>query len=389
MHKTRYPGVHRITAGKYRLRWSVNGRQHRKNVLAKSDHEAALERQRLVDDTKAGRLNMKAPENWTVGTVIANYEKLSTASSKDRITRDGRPFSRRVMLLVEPLLEHFKPLLGRDANTIDSADVQKYIDARLKAPDARFKDPDKAPRISPTTVNKEVQAFRTAYNWAMESLGSGVTRNPAAARQLRQREPAARQVYVTLDDLERIIGHGPREPYFGDLLRFAYWSGWRWAMISNLTWKQLRFLPAGVLADISDHKTDGKVGVLTLPLHPRAVEIIERQPRGIGDAPVFTRNGRKIKTIKRAFARARRLAGLPEVRLHDLRHVFVTDRRREGYRETDIMEMIGHKTRNMFDRYNIVNDADRLSIFSNQVSQKRHKKPKGPDDAGPETAIST
>ena len=43
---------------------------------------------------------------------------------------------------------------------------------------------------------------------------------------------------------------------------------------------------------------------------------------------------------------------------HDLRRSFVTNARKRGVPESVIMRMTGHKTRNVFERYNIVDDDD-------------------------------
>ena len=60
----------------------------------------------------------------------------------------------------------------------------------------------------------------------------------------------------------------------------------------------------------------------------------------------------------RHLARAR--AGLPGVLIHDLRRTAVRDMRRLGLSETTIMAMVGHRTRSMHRRYDIISDGDLL-----------------------------
>jgi len=60
---------------------------------------------------------------------------------------------------------------------------------------------------------------------------------------------------------------------------------------------------------------------------------------------------------------------------HDLRHTFNTNMRKAGVPESVIMEMTGHSTREMFDRYNTIDEEDiknavrRLTSFLQNVDQ--------------------
>lgn len=64
------------------------------------------------------------------------------------------------------------------------------------------------------------------------------------------------------------------------------------------------------------------------------------------------------------------------VTFHDLRHTFNTNMRKAGVAESVIMEITGHDTREMFDRYNTVDSIDKkqgvdqLKIFlGNQTGE--------------------
>ena len=73
---------------------------------------------------------------------------------------------------------------------------------------------------------------------------------------------------------------------------------------------------------------------------------------------VFHRKGRPVGDFRKVCARATKAAGVPDRLFHDLRRTAARDFRRTGVREGEIMRLCGWKTRDMFDRYNIIDAAD-------------------------------
>ena len=85
---------------------------------------------------------------------------------------------------------------------------------------------------------------------------------------------------------------------------------------------------------------------------------------------VFHRRGERITSFRRAWTRACERAGL-EVRLvHDLRRSAARDFRRQGVSEGEIMKLCGWKTRAMFDRYNIIDEADLAQAVAKRFNGK-------------------
>lgn len=142
-----------------------------------------------------------------------------------------------------------------------------------------------------------------------------------------------------------------------DPVSFLYLSGWRVSEMRTLEWRDV---------DLADHQVrlrpeesknkDGRV----LPLRGELREIFERARRNRRpECPyVFHESGTPIGDFRKAWKTACKQAGIAVLIVHDLRRTAVRNMVRAGIPERVAMELSGHKTRRIFDRYNIVSDED-------------------------------
>jgi integrase len=146
------------------------------------------------------------------------------------------------------------------------------------------------------------------------------------------------------------------------VLAFAYTIPWRKGEILALTWDRVDLAAGTVRLDTSKNYA-GRLVVL--PESLRAVLRAQREATLALEATtgrtipwVFHRNGRPIRSFDGAWRTARRKAGLPHLFFHDLRRSGVRNLIRSGVSETVAMAISGHRTRSVFQRYNITSMDD-------------------------------
>ncbi len=179
----------------------------------------------------------------------------------------------------------------------------------------------------------------------------------------------ARKVFLTPEELGALLAHLP--PDVADVVQFAYLTGWRAASeVLPLRWDRVDFA-AGVVVLLDSKNASGR----TFPLDvlPALRALLERRRaytetleamEGRALPFVFHRRGKPIRDFRDAWATACRAAGLvdatgaPTRHPHDCRRSAVRNLVRAGVELHTAMALTGHKTAEVFRRYDIVDERD-------------------------------
>lgn len=298
------------------------------------------------------------PDNWRTGLSfrLPMGDKisleLSRQSAQSRITvmeawkvyepitkRDNKSwFSDRAR--IKHLLKH---LGNKQITALTLTDVERYRCQRLEESTVRKKRP------SICSVNHEIKLLRRIINYVLRC--SYIDKNPLTGLKLLK-ENNLRYRVITEEQLDRLVEVADDD--LKPILVVAYDTGMRRGEILQLRWSQVD-LRAGVV-----QLTETKTG------YPRKIHLTDRAQIELASIPRSTsgyvfvnkRTNKPWFDIKKKWWRACRAADLEGTWFHDTRRSFVTNARRRGVPESVVMKMTGHRSREVFDRYNVISEED-------------------------------
>ncbi len=227
-------------------------------------------------------------------------------------------------------------------------------------------------KAAPATVKNELAALRRAFNLAVRA-GRLPQRPAFPVIEARNR----RTGFFERADFERVLAHLPEG--VAPLAEFLYWSGWRKGEALALEWRHVD-KDAGIVR-IEDSK-NGEPRTLPYRALPQLAAVIDgqrektdalEQAKGVIVRHVFHRGGKPVRDFRRAWvgacigagpgredtdASGKSIRRVAFRMIHDNRRTAARNMSRAGVPERVIMALCGWKTRSVFDRYRIVNEAD-------------------------------
>ncbi|MBA2305196.1 MAG: site-specific integrase [Acidobacteria bacterium] len=291
--------------------------------------------------------------------VTPKIGRLRFEDAAEDVVNDYRINGRRSLAHVERRIRlHLNPVFGgRRMVAITTADVRAFV-AQRQAP-VTNDDGTETAGASNAEINRELAIVKRAYRLAMQA---GKLLYRPHIPMLEERN--IRQGFFEREQFEDVKVNLP------DALRhvvtFAYLTGWRVpSEILPLQWAQVdRHAETIRLEPGQTKNAEGRL--FPYDLLPELHDLIEAQWKEHQHLKacnricpfVFHRSGEPIRHFRKAWQTACENAGVPGKIPHDFRRTAVRNLVRAGVSERTAMQLTGHKTRSVFDRYDIVNEAD-------------------------------
>lgn len=254
-----------------------------------------------------------------------------------------------------------KPLGSMLASKFGKKQAREYILGR------------QSERAEDSTINRELAILRRGFKLGAEEDPPLVRRAPKIPKL---EEDNVRQGFLEPEQYERLLGFLPQR--LKALFVCAYHVGTRKGELRKIRIDQVDF-DANVIR-VEKRQTKGKAP-RTLPIYGDMErwlrERIDSAPEGF---PFVFHNGhgrRLVGAHLEGWDDACATAGFPGLLFHDLRRSAVRNMKRAKVSDTVAMRISGHRTRAIFDRYDIVDEDDLESAGSsmeNYFTERKRKR---------------
>ncbi len=164
---------------------------------------------------------------------------------------------------------------------------------------------------------------------------------------------------VSRAGFEKVVAELPCQ-LLRDVAIWGYGTGMRKGEVLSLSWDGYDRQTKTIRLAAKDAKT-GRARMIPLEGLPELAGVIERRlaERRPGCPLIFHRSGRNVGDFYTSWMRAcDRAEKVRRFTFHDLRRTAVRNMVRAGIPERIAMEISGHASRSIFDRYNIVSEKD-------------------------------
>ncbi len=307
------------------------------------DHGRPIyENTRCVKKTDAERLLKQREGEIAEGRIPGfSFERVRFEDLVRDLVTDYEINAKRSLPRVKRGLRHLAAFFGGwRATEITTDRIRAYTAMRLEE------------GATNATINRELAALKRMFNLAARCTPPKVGFVPYIPML---KENNVRKGFLTHDQFLALRDALPS--YLKGLVTFAYYTGWRRGEIVGLTWDRVDLKEGLVRLEPGETKNDQ---ARTVYLVPELLEVLRKQlaARRLGCPFVFHLGGKPVGDFRKSWEQACAQAGVPKLLFHDLRRTAIRNLVRAGVPERVAMMISGHKTRTVFDRYNIVSAED-------------------------------
>jgi integrase len=215
---------------------------------------------------------------------------------------------------------------------------------------------------APASANRLVVMMRYIFNLAIKWAIPGVKTNPASGVRLLE-ENNKRERFLTQQNVQSLYAELVRSDnrMLQHIILMLIFTGARRREVLNARWEDINLSTLSWRIPISK---SGKAR--HVPLSGEVIELLQRVPR-IPHCPYVFANPNTHKayvSIFYSWDTARKNAGIPDVRIHDLRHSFASFLINAGRSLYEVQKILGHSQIQTTQRYAHLSSATLLDAVN-------------------------
>lgn len=342
--------------GSFQVQFYRAGRKFRETVRSPHREDAVRLLKQREGEIARGRPLFSHADRLTFDAVAKDFITDYQVNAKKSLGKARKT--------VQKLTEFFS---GWKVVNITTPTIRTYVERRQRE------------GFSNGTINRDLAALKRMFSLAVKASLLSHDYRPSIS-MLKEAPP--RSGFFEPEQFQTVLRY--LRPEIRPVALFAYETGWRLREVITLEWRHVDLTEGSVRLDPGTTKNgEGRIAycspelLAVLRAQKAATRELERE-KGILVPRVFHRRGRRILRFLASWQTACKKAGVPGMLFHDLRRTAVRNMVRAGIPERVAMQISGHKTRSVFERYNIVSESDlraaasRLAAHNNGLADRHH-----------------
>jgi integrase len=230
------------------------------------------------------------------------------------------------------------------AANVGTDQIADYISERKKEPAANG------------TINRELALLRRAFTLGYKSKPRKVSALLDLSEHMLE-ENNVRIGFVDETQYRALTQKATGQLWLCALLALGYTYGFRKAELLNMKVGQVDLLARTIRLNPGETKNgEGRTVTLTDACWDLVVKLISGKQAG--DFLLTRPSGEPVRDFRESWYALTKAAKMPGLLFHDLRRSAVRNMVRRGVTERVAMRISGHKSRSVFDRYDIVSESD-------------------------------
>jgi integrase len=340
--KVRYYISYRVPGGKGKQRMEFVGYSITEARDADGKRKVQKRENKFVFDIKPeAKMTFDELTEWYLGLDSVKFDKYG----KRKASYD----------IIKITLNKFNKVFGKTViNQIKPIDLKNYQIRRSRD------------GLAPATVDHEIGKAKSMIYMAFDNdmVGGKTLKTFKKIKKTLVKGSDVRNRILSPDEFKTLVSKA--KGHTKHIIMMGYYTGMRKGEILKLTWDKVDLANRMIRLEAKDTKDKEKRNIpICDELYNMLVSLPNRINTSGEDNHVFQYNGSPVKDIRVSLKRACKKAGVKYGRFveggfvfHDLRHTFNTNMRKAGVADSVIMDITGHSTREMFDRYNTIDEDD-------------------------------